>query len=1030
MARSSPFVGAALALIAGGHLVAQSANISITIVTPVEGAMSASPLVVTYSVMSIFQVASVTGVVGSRTMNGAGQVDLTGLAEGPQTLVLTATDVFGNTATASRGFVYQVPVPDNPPVISVVEPHGPDDVVRGRVHVRAFCADDTAAGCSGFDVTLYRTQAEPGPKLQANGATIDGDFSLDGFGPGMYRLLFAARDSSNQLTTVASDFLFEPGPALEEVTRVDGEILDADASRILYRDDRPTPSVVKVRSRATGVDTVVGGDASWRASGGRLLPNGALLVTEGTALRVREWRNGALVDRGDLTRRLVGATLLTARDAVNVAGNHAAWFGADGLIRQLRIDTGVVRTLPFPIDPISGLDLNAAGQLVYIGGIPTSVQLDTGGVATPLTPTFSNVGPRFAGTAVTYWHQAPQTWELHLVDVVNDTALFTTVRPPSSSGFDARDGSMAYTGDSADVYLRNPAGGISQLTFFAHPPGAANDIPLALGSNGGHIVQRGAGPDIWLAHLGQPSVYLTRRDYTFVASAAPHSRPARVLEISSVWHVAIGGSLFVVKDPLAPDTDGDGLPDAWEVRYGLDPSVASGANGASGDPDADGLTNLQEYQQQSHPRATFTRYLAEGATGAFFSTRLALFNPRADARDVLLRFLKSDGTTVTQSLTLSPSSRRDIDVAAVPGMSAAEFATVLESDGEVVMDRTMAWNETGYGSHAERALAAPSQTWYLAEGATFGAFDLFYLLQNSGVAPAEVDITFLRPSGVPIVRHYTLPAASRTTVWVDQLAGLESTDVSASIASDHPIIVERAMYSSDGTTLFRAGHESAGVPAPSEDWFLAEGATGPYFDMFVLLANPGTSEAHADVSYLFPDGSTLVRSQVVAPQSRATIWVDLEDARLADAAVSTAVHADVPIVVERTMWWPGSASTWVEAHNSPGSTVTSTRWAFAEADSSPGTSTYVLVANTSATAGVVRVTVVLENGTLQTGTYPLPAKSRTNVPLSAGERASVVVEVERGTTPVALVAERASYQDRATVRWEAGSAALGTPLLP
>ena len=343
---------------------------------------------------------------------------------------------------------------------------------------------------------------------------------------------------------------------------------------------------------------------------------------------------------------------------------------------------------------------------------------------------------------------------------------------------------MAYTGDSADVYLRNPAGGISQLTFFAHPPGAANDIPLALGSNGGHIVQRGAGPDIWLAHLGQPSVYLTRRDYTFVASAAPHSRPARVLEISSVWHVAIGGSLFVVKDPLAPDTDGDGLPDAWEVRYGLDPSVASGANGASGDPDADGLTNLQEYQQQSHPRATFTRYLAEGATGAFFSTRLALFNPRADARDVLLRFLKSDGTTVTQSLTLSPSSRRDIDVAAVPGMSAAEFATVLESDGEVVMDRTMAWNETGYGSHAERALAAPSQTWYLAEGATFGAFDLFYLLQNSGVAPAEVDITFLRPSGVPIVRHYTLPAASRTTVWVDQLAGLESTDVSASIASD------------------------------------------------------------------------------------------------------------------------------------------------------------------------------------------------------------------------------------------------------
>ena len=43
------------------------------------------------------------------------------------------------------------------------------------------------------------------------------------------------------------------------------------------------------------------------------------------------------------------------------------------------------------------------------------------------------------------------------------------------------------------------------------------------------------------------------------------------------------------------DTDGDGLPNWWEIRYGLNPNDATGANGASGNPDADGLTNLQEY---------------------------------------------------------------------------------------------------------------------------------------------------------------------------------------------------------------------------------------------------------------------------------------------------------------------------------------------------------------------------------------------------------------------------------------------------
>lgn len=50
------------------------------------------------------------------------------------------------------------------------------------------------------------------------------------------------------------------------------------------------------------------------------------------------------------------------------------------------------------------------------------------------------------------------------------------------------------------------------------------------------------------------------------------------------------------------DTDNDGLPDDWEIAHQLDPLSAIGDNGAQGDPDHDGFTNLQEFQGGTDPR--------------------------------------------------------------------------------------------------------------------------------------------------------------------------------------------------------------------------------------------------------------------------------------------------------------------------------------------------------------------------------------------------------------------------------------------
>ena len=49
---------------------------------------------------------------------------------------------------------------------------------------------------------------------------------------------------------------------------------------------------------------------------------------------------------------------------------------------------------------------------------------------------------------------------------------------------------------------------------------------------------------------------------------------------------------------LPVDTDGDGMPDEWELKYGLDPK---NPNDGALDSDGDGYTNIEEYLNGTNP---------------------------------------------------------------------------------------------------------------------------------------------------------------------------------------------------------------------------------------------------------------------------------------------------------------------------------------------------------------------------------------------------------------------------------------------
>jgi hypothetical protein len=507
--------------------------------------------------------------------------------------------------------------------------------------------------------------------------------------------------------------------------------------------------------------------------------------------------------------------------------------------------------------------------------------------------------------------------------------------------------------------------------------------------------------------------------------------------------------IFVVDLPQIFDVDHDTLDDRWERFFTLNPASSTGADGASGDPDGDGLTNAQEQTAGSHPRGLFKRYLAEGATGSFFRTYIAIANPGGAAAAATLTFARGDGLTNSMPLSVPSLRRRTAAPADLPDFAATQFSTVVESDRLLVVDRTMRWDTrgvfdrgnsingaTGYGAHSETAVDGPATQWFLAEGSTVIDFELFYLLQNPQTTPVDATIRYLRPSGAPIVRTYTLAPNSRTTIHVNDVdAALADSDVSGDISATAPIIVERSMYASRPGQPLALGHAARGVTAAATSWFLAEGATGPFFDTYVLIVNPTALAAAVDVRFDKPDGSSVIRHHTVAPNSRFSIYADsipgLESTSMATTVTSTNA---VPVIVERAMYWPNGFFDYYEGHVSPGVTSAGLRWALAEGDDVPTigpSQSFILIANTASAQGRVRITPLLESGNSAPIEIDLPPNSRTTVPaafaFSVIGRFGALVE-SIGASPVPIVVEGAFYWTIDDVLWAAGSNLVATRL--
>jgi hypothetical protein len=326
--------------------------------------------------------------------------------------------------------------------------------------------------------------------------------------------------------------------------------------------------------------------------------------------------------------------------------------------------------------------------------------------------------------------------------------------------------------------------------------------------------------------------------------------------------------------------------------------------------------------------------------------------------------------------------------------------------------------------------------WLFAEGSTnlgFG-FEQEILIANPNAGVATVTLRFFPQDGsAPIVGGLQVQPFSRQGVNARQFAP-DAPGVALEVTSDLDIIVERSMYWGGGLFNFgpaynggpitdmRAGHSVMGVNAPLNKWTFAEGAAdGPFgFQTYVLVSNPGATDAFVQVRYYTNDGLEVTDSQTVAAGARRTFYAN--SALLAtlgpraqyDFAIEVESLNSVPVVAERAMYWGpnlrgGHAAVGVEPNSV---------WYFAEGiQGAPPINfdTFILLYNPSTSESIdVQVDFFGEAGLAKSVTKTLAPRTRDNVwaadfPAELGGADKAFSVRALNTLGKPFVAERAVY---------------------
>lgn len=479
---------------------------------------------------------------------------------------------------------------------------------------------------------------------------------------------------------------------------------------------------------------------------------------------------------------------------------------------------------------------------------------------------------------------------------------------------------------------------------------------------------------------------------------------------NNVWHEVLDS--FVITVPVVGDFDRDGKVECAVGTGGGDGGgslyVFDCGTKRSTSVSQDGLMPWPQFKYTAEKNSAIrTAYdPPPPPPPANFHEYILMMNPNRTDANANIELMNEKGEKKSVKVKVPANSRATEFINKdMPGVGVSARVT---SDVPIISERSMYFNfqNRWKGGTDSAGASETSKSWYLAEGYTGPNFEEYVLVQNPQTSQAKVNMTFMLEGKKPVYKSYVVKPESRFTLNVKDVPGCANQNVSTKVDADVGIICERSMYFNYNG--FIGGHNAMGVSERSTKWYLAEGYTAQSYDTYVLVQNPGTTQASVFMTCLRKDGYTKDVSFQLPPQSRKTVRLD-DIPGFEAAEVSTQIVADVGVIAERAMYFNADGRT--GGHDSAGVSEPSGKWYLAEGYTGGAFDEYVLLMNPGDDTVSVKTTFMPSTGNNWSRTDTLKPHSRFTIhvdeqPGFSNAEVSTLVEGQNGAQ---VIAERAMY---------------------